>query len=328
MKFSFVLCTRNSERVLAEVVESIVYQKIDHRLIEVILADYNSSDQTIEIVKNILKKNKITFNLIKCHKPGKTPALEMALDKAIGDYSIIIDDDTILDKNYIQEAEKLLVDPNWGCIGSYGIVDKNLILPTWFNEYKGHYAIGLPLGAKDWVWGACCIINMIVWKKLRKESFEIQLNPKRINHSHPIEFGGEDTELSLAICMLGYKVKFMEQLKFIHKFEQKRLNQKYFLENVRGVCRAVPVLEIYRLIIYKSKYLFPKTFWKLVLFKIIVGCIIRCIINFLLKKHFKAKYNYEIIFGILSGFTYFRKNFDIIYNRLTLIKKSVSNFHK
>ena len=322
MKFSFILCTRNSERVLAEVVESIASQKIDRKLIEIILSDYESSDQTIEIVKVISKKYQIKFNYIECHKPGKTPALESALDFANGDYSVIVDDDNILDQNYIEEAEKLLIDPNWGCLGSQGIVDKNLILPDWFNEYKGHYAIGVPLGANDWVWGACCIINMIAWKKLRKKGFEIQLNPVRISHSNPIELGGEDTELSLAIYMTGYKVKFVEQLKFIHKFEQKRLNQKYLLENVFGVCRSIPILEIYRLLIYKSNLSFPKFMWILILLKIIIGCIIRLIINILINKIFKAKHNYKIIVGIISGYLLCRKNFDRIYNKLLQIKKA------
>ena len=58
MKYSFLLCTSNSERVLTEVLESIVSQRIDHKSIEIILADYNSTDQTIEIVKDITKKKK------------------------------------------------------------------------------------------------------------------------------------------------------------------------------------------------------------------------------------------------------------------------------
>jgi hypothetical protein len=180
----------------------------------------------------------------------------------------------------------------------------------------------VPLGAKDWVWGACCIINMIAWKKLRKKGFEMQLNPTRISHSHPIEFGGEDVELSLAIYMIGYKVKFVEQLKFIHKFEQKRLNQKYFLENAFGVCRSIPILEIYRLTIYKSNLLFPKTFWILVLFKITIKCIVRLMINILTNKIFKAKHNYKIILGIISGYLFFSKNFNKIYNKLVQIKKT------
>jgi glycosyltransferase involved in cell wall biosynthesis len=325
MKFSFILCTRNSERVLAEVVESIVSQKIDHKLIEIILADYESSDQTIEIVKVISKKYQIKFNYIECHKSGKTPSLEKALDFANGDYSVIVDDDNVLDRNYIEEAEKLLIDPNLGCVGSQGVVDKNLFLPDWFNEYKGNYAIGVPLGANDWVWGACSIINMIAWKKLRKKGFEIQLNAERTNHSYPVELGGEDTELSLAIHMIGYKVKFAEQLKFIHKFDQKRLNQKYLLENVFGTCRSIPVLEIYRLIIYKSNSLFPKTIWILVLFKIIIRCIVRFMINILTIKLLKAKHKYAIILGIISGFIYFRKNFNRIYNKLIQIKKLTSS---
>jgi glycosyltransferase involved in cell wall biosynthesis len=323
MRFSFILCTRNSERVLDEVVKSIVSQKINHKIIEIILADYQSSDKTLEIVKNISKKNKIKFNHIKCVKPGKTPALELALDSANGHYSVIVDDDTILQNNYIEEAEKLLVDDSWGCLGSQGLVDKNLALPKWFNKFKGHYAVGIPLEAKDWVWGACSIINMKAWKKLRKNKFEIQLNPKRINHAQPIEIGGEDTELSLAVYMLGYKVKFVENLKFIHKFEQKRLTKKYFLENVRGVSRSISVLEIYRLVIYHSNFLFPKVFWILSIYKIIFSCILRCIISILKGEKFKAIYNYHIIYGVISGYIYFSKNFIKIYSNLIKIKKSV-----
>jgi glycosyltransferase involved in cell wall biosynthesis len=320
MKFSFILCTRNSERVLAEVVESIASQKIDHKLIEIILTDYESSDQTIEIAKSISKKYQIKLNHIHCRQPGKTNALQMGLDSAKGNYSVIVDDDNILDHNFIQEAKKLLTDSKWGCLGSQGIVDRNLILPTWFNEHKGHYAIGVPLGAIDWVWGACCIINMIAWKKLRKKDFKMLLNGERVNHTHPVKLGGDDVELSLAIYMIGYKVKFAEQLKFIHKFDQKRLNQKYFLENVFGTCKSIPILEIYRLIIYKSNLLFPKTFWILVLFKIIISCIIRLMINILTNKFFNAKHKYIIILGIMSGFIHFGKNFDKIYNRLKQIK--------
>jgi glycosyltransferase involved in cell wall biosynthesis len=323
MKFSFILCTRNSERVLAEVVESIASQKIDHKLIEIILADYESSDQTIEIVKVISKKYQIKLNHIHCRQPGKTTALQMGLDSANGNYSVIVDDDNVLDHNFIQEAKKLLTDSKWGCLGSQGNVDKNLILPTWFNEYKGHYAVGIPLEAKDWVWGACSIINMKVWKKLRSNKFEIQLNPKRINHAQPIEIGGEDTELSLAVYMLGYKVKFVKNLKFIHKFEQKRLTKKYFLENVRGVCRSIPVLEIYRLVIYRSNFLFPKIFWILSIYKIIFSCTLRYIISILKGDKFKAIYNYYIIHGIISGHIFFVKNFYKIYNNLIKIKKSV-----
>jgi glycosyltransferase involved in cell wall biosynthesis len=323
MRFSFILCTRNSERVLDEVVESIVSQKINHKIIEIILADYQSSDKTLDIVKNISKKNKIKFNHIKCVKPGKTPALEIALDSAKGHYSVIVDDDNILKNNFIKEAEKLLIDDSWGCLGSQGLVDKNLSLPNWFNEFKGHYAVGIPLEAKDWVWGACSIVNMKAWKKLRKNNFKIQLNPKRINHAQPIEIGGEDTELSLAVYMLGYKVKFVENLKFIHKFELKRLTKKYFLENVRGVCRSIPVLEIYRLVIYRTNFLFPKIFWTLFICKIIFSCTLRCIISILKRENFKAIYNYHIIYGVISGYIYFSKNFIKIYSNLIKIKKSV-----
>lgn len=321
MKFSFILCTRNSKRVLVEVVESIANQKIDLKFIDIILADYNSTDQTVEIVKKITSKYNIKFNHIQCDLPGKTPALEIALDSATGDYAVIVDDDNILDQNYIKEAKKILVEPNWGCVGSFGIVDSNLTLPSWFNEFKEHYAIGIPLKANDWVWGACSIINITVWKKLRKYGYKIELNPKRANHTDPIYVGGEDTELSLAIFMLGYKVKFIQQIKFIHKFDQSRLNKSYFLENVRGFSRSIPVLQLYRLIIYKSNIYFPKTIWTLYLLKIFLSNFIKSLIHVFTIDIFKARYNYLTMLGIISSFIVVRKNFHQVYNRLIKIKK-------
>ena len=322
MKFSFLLCTSNSERVLTEVLESIVSQRIDHKLIEIILADYNSTDQTIEIVKNITKKKNIKFNYINCTKPGKTPALELALDSAIGNYSVIVDDDNILNDDYIEEATKLLEDSKLGSLGSQGVVDKNLLLPDWFSDYEGHYAIGIPEGANDWVWGACCIINMTAWKKLRQIGYELQLNPIRENHSTPIELGGEDTELSLAINMIGYKVKFFRNLKFTHKFQQRRLDQTYFLKNCFGVCRSIPILEIYRIVIYQPDIMFPKIFWILILLKSVIGCTIRIMLYAFSRNFLKVKYNYKIICGVISGLIYFRKNFYKIYYKLVKIKKS------
>ncbi len=322
MKYSFLLCTSNSERVLTEVLESIVSQKIDHKSIEIILADYNSTDQTIEIVKDITKKKNIKFNYINCTKPGKTPALELALDNAIGNYSVIIDDDNILNDDFIEEATKLIKDSKLGALGSKGIVDKNLLLPDWFSDYEGHYAIGIPESADDWVWGACCIINMTAWKKLREIGYELQLNPIRENHSSPIELGGEDTELSLAIYMLGYKVKFSKNLKFTHRFQQKRLDQTYFLKNCFGVCRSIPILEIYRIVIYRPNIIFPKIFWILVLLKTVIGCSIKIIFYTLSRDSLKVRFNYSIIRGVISGILYFRMNFYKIYYKLLKIKKS------
>lgn len=325
MKFSFLLCTSNSDRVLTEVMESIVSQRIDHKLIEIILADYNSTDQTIDIVKNITKTKNIKFIYIKCTQPGKTPALELALDNANGNYSVIVDDDNILNDDYIKEATKLLEDSELGSLGSQGVIDKNLLLPNWFSDYEGHYAIGVPDGANDWVWGACCIINMAAWKKLRELGYELQLNPIRRNHSSPIELGGEDTELSLAIYMLGYKVKFSRKLKFIHKFEQKRLDQGYFLKNCFGVCRSIPILEIYRMVIYRQYIIFPKIFWILVLLKIVIGCSIRIMFYTFSKNFLKVKYNFNIICGIISSLIYFRKKFYEIYINLIKIKRLVES---
>ena len=321
MNFTFIICTRNSQRLISEVLESIVVQNIDKSKIEVIISDYKSTDATLSVAKKFLSNSGVKFVEINCQNAGKSPAMTLALDAATGDYSVIVDDDNVLFPNYIEQALTLLTSSNVGCLGAQGVLDENLQTPYWFSEYKGHYAIGVIPQARDWVWGACAIINMSAWRKLRKNGFEIQLNPARISQSHPIALGGEDTELSLAIYMLGYEVRFAEQLRFIHKFEQARLSEKYLLENTYGCCRSVPVTEMYRAVAYRINYPFPKLIWTLVLFRMIAGCTIRAFKNYLISDKLKAKYNYVIATGIFSGYLQFRKSFTEIYKKLVEIKR-------
>lgn len=322
MDFSFLICTRNSERTISEVIGSIVDQDIDLSLIEVIMSDYQSSDSTVSIARNILARYGIKFTLIQCALPGKSPALTLALDAARGQYSIIVDDDNILFPDYIHNARILLKEGKVGCLGAQGVLDENLQPPEWFSEYQGHFAIGTVSKAKDWVWGACALINMAAWKQLRSRGFKIQLNPERTTQSQPIALGGEDTELSLAIFMIGYVVRFSEKLKFKHKFEQRRMSKEYLIQNTYGCSRSVPLTEIYRMAIYRSTLYFPKFVWSLFVMRMIIGCSVRAVKSYIFQDTLRAKYNYAIGTGILSGYLRFRKDFSRIYNELMAIRGS------
>jgi glycosyltransferase involved in cell wall biosynthesis len=108
MKYSIILCTFNSQRVIKEVIESAVNQEIKKNDLEIILADYKSIDDTVNIVKKISNKNNVKFTKLSIKKKGKSNSLISALDFAKGEYAIILDDDNILFSNFIKEAEKFL----------------------------------------------------------------------------------------------------------------------------------------------------------------------------------------------------------------------------
>lgn len=320
MKFTFILCTKNSEKLIIEVINSIIIQRYDITLIDLIISDYQSTDNTLKIAAEVCKKNKLKLSIINCFKNGKSAALQLALNKTYSDYSVILDDDTILRKDFLKNAIKILSDGKIGCLGSCGIVDSSLNLPKWFKKFKGRYAIGISENAKDWVWGACAIINMVPWRKLKTIKYSLILNPSRENQIKPISIGGEDVELSLAIHILGYKVFFSKDLTFTHKFEQKRLTLNYLFENTFGVSRAIPILEIYRSVEQNTNLLTQKLFWVLKLLKISISCLIRIMISFLTNREIELHYYSKIIKGIFSGIIHFRKQISIYFININQIK--------
>ena len=323
MKFSFLICTRNSERVLSEVLNSIINQTDEERNFEVIVVDYKSTDRTMEIARKILFEANVQLIEISCALSGKSPALILGLNAAKGDFIVVVDDDNILFPNYINEAKELAKNNQIGCIGAMGIIDQNLKLPIWFKQYEGIYAIGLPSSLKpvDSVWGAAALINKKAWQDLTSSGYALELNPARESHSAPIAIGGEDGELSCAIRMLGYEVFYSEKLKFVHKFEQKRLSIDYMLKNSFGSSRAVPLIDIYRVKIHYERFLLPFLLWNFICFKRLVGCAIRAVMYRVKGDSMSSIFHITRARAFLMGYIETILHFNRIYGNLGRIKK-------
>jgi glycosyltransferase involved in cell wall biosynthesis len=324
MKYSFILCTSNSERIIQHVLQSIAIQKINKNNFEIIFVDYKSNDNTVELVKKFVKINKIKITKLNTKK-GKSRALEVSLDCAKGEYAIIVDDDNILASNFIKKVDIFFrKNKNVALVGSQGILDKKLILPSWFERYKSHYAIGTINRDSDWIWGACSIIKVSAWKELRNIGFKFFINPTRKNHINPILIGGEDGELSLAFKLLAYKVNFNLEIKFIHSFSQDRLNLDFFFQNLKGTSASIPILEIYRVVDLGKNFNFSKLLWILRISKIMLSCLIKVLINIVVIKKIEIKYYYTILITVFINFFRFASTFDKLYVNLTKIK----NFNK
>lgn len=318
LNFSFLICTRNSARLITEVIHSIINQTDNNEIIEIIIVDFKSTDSTFESARNIITESNINLVEINCEVGGKSPALILGLDAARGDYIVIVDDDNILFPDYIREAKQLLSRDKIGCIGAQGVIDSRLLLPDWFLKYKSIYAIDLPVNGKnvDWIWGAGSIINKIAWNKLRSEEFKFVLNPERQTSSTPISIGGEDVELSLAIKLIGYEVLISDKLKFIHSFEQSRLTENYLLQTSYGVSRAVAAHEIYRTIIYQTTPSFARFRWNLRIFRKMAGCCKNILKGFANNDSLNRKIFQSTLLGILAGLIHFWPQYGYIYSYL------------
>ena len=323
--FSFVICTRNSQRILSEVISSIITQTSREDRFEVILVDYKSTDQTIQIAQDVLHETNINLVISNCDLPGKSPALIKGFNLASGEYIVVVDDDNVLASSYITNAKKIIKDPSVGCVGAMGIVDHELVLPLWFKKYQGVYAVGMPENKSksvDSVWGAGALLKKEAWDKLYKNKFKFELNPARDSHSSPIMIGGEDGEISVAIKMIGYKIFYSDRLQFIHKFEQKRLTEDYLLQNTFGSTRAVPIIDIYRLFIHHNKSRAPYLIWTAITVKRIMGSYIRVLIYSILGNGLEVKYHLVRGRALICGYFDAKYSFNIIHKRLKKILKS------
>lgn len=105
VKVSYVLGILNADRTLSECLDSIFMQDYPRKDYEVIIVDGGSKDNTLEIVKRYMKKEK---NIKLFHNPyklseGKGMAKDQGVSKAKGEFIIFLDHDNILlDKNWLK----------------------------------------------------------------------------------------------------------------------------------------------------------------------------------------------------------------------------------
>ena len=101
MKISVILTTKNEEKNIAELLDSLSNQEEPY---EVLVVDSDSKDKTQEIVKNYSKKNKNIKLLI---YPGtRAESMNYGIKQAKGDAVTFIGGDDVADKNWIREIRK------------------------------------------------------------------------------------------------------------------------------------------------------------------------------------------------------------------------------
>jgi len=102
---SIIVCTYNRAKLLRDCLDSLVYQTINHDLIEIIIIDNNSTDNTKSIIKNYEEK----YAFIKGYfEPlqGHASARNKGYRNSKCEYVAYIDDDCIADKQWCAKIVK------------------------------------------------------------------------------------------------------------------------------------------------------------------------------------------------------------------------------
>jgi len=120
------MCLRNNEKTLRDAIDSVIKQDFPHELMEIIVVNGCSQDQTLSIIKEVLSKTAIKKRIFSEDK-GLGFARNIVFNNANGEYIIWVDGDQILPADYVRkQVEFMNHNPSVGITaGIIGILPGN-----------------------------------------------------------------------------------------------------------------------------------------------------------------------------------------------------------
>lgn len=253
---SVVICCYNSGKRLPNTFSYIEKQEVNDSLLwEVIIIDNNSSDNTFEIARRLIKTKSASLRVkvISEKRPGLSAARKAGIANSKYQYILFCDDDNWLHPNYVQLAFNILSeDKSIGMLGgtAYATFEEGFNVPSWFFDNQRIFACGQQgMGSRQdmtdgraYVYGAGSIINRETLKKIYELGIE-QILSDRIGKSL---VSGGDNELGYFIKSLGYKIIWDDRLKLGHYMPKSRLNLSYIKKIRAAESKTFDILRMYK----------------------------------------------------------------------------------
>lgn len=249
---SIVICCYNSSEIIVPTIESINNLIMPEVLnnIELIVVDNNCSDNTVELVKQTFYNKYINLKIVIENKPGLMNARKKGVEVANGDIVVFVDDDNILNNNYIQRVSDIFSsNESVGVIGGQ-VIQKTTNYPSWFEKYLGVYACGRVSDrsldvttTRMTLFGAGLSFRSEVIKKVLVDNF---YNLVLMGRTENTLLRGDDSELCMLAILNGWHVWYQDDLILHHNILERRINWDY-VKNARfGGGMASVVLDMYR----------------------------------------------------------------------------------
>lgn len=246
MFFSFIIPVYNRPDEIDELLQSLAVLQYNSPFEIVIIED--GSSITCE---DILLKYKNELNISYFFKPNSGPgdSRNFGMQKAKGDYFLILDSDCILPANYLNEVEKSLNEEFVDCFGG---PDK--ALDSFSDIQKAINFTMTSFLTTGGIRGGSETID-----KFQPRSFNMGLSKKAFEASkgfgniHP----GEDPDLSIRLWNLGFKTKLIKDAFVYHK---RRIDWNKFYIQVNKFGKARPILNTWYPQYSKITFWFPSLF--------------------------------------------------------------------
>jgi glycosyltransferase involved in cell wall biosynthesis len=248
-----IICCYNSGARIRPTLQHIARQKLpDGMDVQLIIVDNACTDDTIDIAKETwagLNPYIINLTIIREITPGLSNARKRGTSCARHDYIVFCDDDNWLDENYLAIVYDFFThNPDVVIVGGFGqaVFDDQAVVPSWFDNFKQNYATGKQADSSNNMMSTVYGAGLAIQKKL-------MLDPRFIASPHFLDdrkatklTAGGDSELCLKARLLGYRIGYLEDLKFKHYIPSSRLSWAYFKELHRGFAKSYIPIKLYQ----------------------------------------------------------------------------------
>jgi glycosyltransferase involved in cell wall biosynthesis len=246
-------CTHNPRPdVLGKVLDALRKQTLPVSQWEYLIVDNNSKPALQETILN--QGRGLPMRIIREPRPGVAAARRRGTAEAAADTIVMVDDDNILDSDYLQAA--LQISQNEPSLGAFGGVARPLLesgnAKQWQRRLLGY------LGVRDFgshvitsnrdQWGEWEPIGagMVLRKEVARKFIEVMDDiplAERLGHNGKGLLAGEDSLIARAAYRLGYSCSYQPRLRITHFIKRPRLKAGYLVRLLFGLGRSSIMLD-------------------------------------------------------------------------------------
>lgn len=248
---SVVVCCFNSEKLIEDTLKHLVKQKLKANLVfEVVLVNNNSTDDIVNVAQTLWQnlKSDVPFRIIDEKCPGLAHARKKGALEAKGTYLVFCDDDNWLQEDYLALAYKLMsTHKEIGALGGQSVGILEIEEPRWWKSKCLGYAVGKQannngdISKRGFVWGA----GMVMERSKLISLYEAGFNTLLLGRTGKVLSSGDDSEICKWMLLMGYKIWYSDELKFVHYIKKERLTDEYVERLFAGHANSQDILSVY-----------------------------------------------------------------------------------
>ena len=250
VSISVAICTHNPRDAwLKRVLDALKRQTLSMAHWELLVVDNKSADP-------LLGRFDLSWHpvgrVVREDTLGLTPARLRGIREARGDILIFVDDDNVLDPDFLQEASRVADERPWlGAWSGQSRPEFEIEPPAWTRRYWGSLAIrefdrdlwsNIPRLADTMPFGAgLCVRSVVAAEYLR-------LNEKgarrfQLDRTGDSLMSGGDNDLAGCACKVGLGAGLICGLKLVHLIPRGRLTVDYLVRLAEGIHFSSTILD-------------------------------------------------------------------------------------